>query len=871
MLTRSPWLLLVLALVGIGPAGAAAQENEERPPVVVPPTLVRFVHADYPPEAFAEGVEAAVDLLVVVDAEGKVAEATVQQPVGRGFDEAALAAVRQFEFEPALVDGVPTPVRIGYTYRFQLARREVKKEPGQVVTGVLKERGVGLPIIGAEVTLEGRARTTTDGKGRFALRNIDPGSYKLFVTHSEYKGLESDVVVEEGRTLELSLALDSLVENPYEIVVKGKKEEAVVTRYVLEQRTLETVPGTFGDPVRVVETLPGVARSSYGAGLLIVRGTKPNDSKVFVDGVEVPLIYHFLAGPSVLNPNFLDTIAYYPGNFPTKYGGAVAGIVDVTTQKERPELYSGELDVNLLNVGGYMEGPIGEKGSFRLGARRSYVDAVLLAAFEIADVEGTAVAPVYYDFQAQATWDVDEKHRLGLFWLGSHDALDLVTTAEERSLDIDISTATDFHRLIGSWRYAAGDFSAAVKPYFGFDQANFDTGALNLDARVFSVGGRSDLQLKAARWLTVAGGLEGNWMYADFTGRLPRPRDYYHPGSTITGVKQQGEQDVDDYSLQDDYWKVAPYLDLVFQPVEGFTLTPGFRFESWNHPEGGVLLWDPRFVARWEIGRGWAVKGGVGRFSKPPEPGNVDSTFGNPDLGPEWAMHYSGGLEWQPYSELTVDVQGFYTRSYDLVTATGGFSEGSGGQVETATVDNVGWGRSYGMELLVKHAPTDLFYGWLAYTLSRSELAGFDFIKGDAASAGNTGELQLSAFDQTHILSVVGSLRLGRGWETGLRVRLVSGNPVTPVLGGRFMGDMVAHERVTGPVRSERLSPFFQVDLRVEKKWTFDQWVLTAYLDVQNVTNHPNSELYIWDYRYRDGWKVPGIPILPSFGVNGRF
>jgi TonB family protein len=860
-------LVAVMLVIGLRPG--FAEEAPKAEPVVEPPVLLEFVHAAYPAGAKERGEEAAVDLLVLIDDQGQVAEVSVQESGGPEFDQAALAAVRAFKFSPALMDGQAIPVRIGYTYRFKLEKKSVKKEPGQVISGSIKEKGVGLPVVGAEITLEGRARTTSSGKGTFTLRNIEPGTYQLFVTAGEYKPLEVEVVVAEGKTLELSLLLESTIENPYEIVVKGKKQESVVTKYVLEQRTLETVPGTFGDPVRVVETLPGVARSSFGAGLLIVRGTKPNDTKVFVDGVEVPLIYHFLAGPSVVNPNFLENIGYYPGNYPTQYGDAIAGIVDVTTTKERPDVFGGEVDINLLNAGAYVDGPIGEDGAFRLGVRRSYVDAILAAAFALMDSGGTAVAPVYWDFQAQGTWNVDDNNRLGLFWLGSHDALSLVTSGD--SVDIDLSTGTDFHRVIPSWRFAKKDFSAATKSYLGYDAFNFDTGPLGIDARVYTVGARSDITFSPVSWFTLGGGVDGNWQYANFTGDLPAPRDYYHPGATVTGLSQSGEQDVEPFDLSDDYWRVAPYVDLVFQPVKGLQLTPGFRFESWNHPGGGVLLWDPRFVARWEIGGGVSVKGGVGRFSQPPQPGNVDDTFGNPDLGAEWAMHYSGGVEWQVYDKLLVDVQGYYTRSYDLATSVGGFETGDDGTVNTTTLQNVGYGRSYGMELLIKHAPTDYFYGWIAYTLARSELAGFDQIKGDAAAGGNTGDLVLSPFDQTHILSVVGSVKLGRGWETGARLRLVSGNPVTPVIGGRFSGDTNGYSRITGAIRSERLEPFFQLDVRVEKKWTFDTWILTTYLDVQNVTNHANSEFFIWDYRFRDGWKVPGIPILPSLGISGRF
>jgi len=868
-------LLLVHSVSAFGQEapveGTVTGEEEPKPPVVEPPVLLQFVHAQYPAEAEAQGLEAAVQLLVVVDSEGKVAEIAVQESAGEAFDQAAVAAVAKFEFTPATMDGEPIPVRIGYTYRFKLEEKSVKVEPGQVLSGTVKEKGVGLPVVGAEVTLEGRARTTTNAKGKFTLRRIEPGTYKVFVSASEYKPLATELTLEEGKTLKVSLLLEPAIANPYEIVVKGKKQKVVVTKYVLEQRTLETVPGTFGDPVRVIETLPGVARASYGAGLLIVRGTKPNDTKVFVDGIEVPLIYHFLAGPSVINPNFLQDIGYYPGNYPTKYGEAIGGIVDVTTTKERPDVYGGEVDINLLNAGAYTEGPIGEDGSFRLGVRRSYIDAVLAAVLALADADGFLIAPVYYDFQAQAMWNVNENNRLGIFWLGSHDSLSLVTSEEEDDNGLDLSLQTDFNRVITTWRHAQENFSIVLKPYFGYDGFKFDTGPLELDAKAFLLGTRVDAEYSPEKWFTLNIGADGAWYTANYSGELPTPKDYYHPGSTITGLSLSDEQDVESLEFSDDYWRGSTYFDLVFQPAEGLLLTPGFRIETWHHPGGSVLLWDPRFVARFALGGGVSLKGGIGRFSQPPQPGNLDETYGNPDLGPEWAVHYSAGIEWQPYEKLIIDLQGYYTRTYDLATQAGDFEADEDGEVSTVSFDNGGFGRSYGMELLIKHAPTDYFYGWIAYTLARSELAGFDFIKGDEGAAGNSGELVLSPFDQTHILSVVGSVKLGRGWETGLRLRLVSGNPFTPTVGGRFSGDTNGFSPITGAIRSKRLPAFFQLDARVEKRWTFDSWLLTLYLDVQNITNHANSEFFTWDYRFRESWKVPGIPFFPSLGINGRF
>ena len=854
--------------------GSGVRAEEAAQPEISPPKLLKFVHATYPSKAKEKGLEGAVDLTVVVTVEGMAEEIQVLTSVGHGFDEAAIAAVSQFTFEPAMMDGNPIPVRIGYTYRFKLEKKEVKIEPGQVVSGTIKERGVGLPIVGAEVTIEGKARTSTNNKGEFALKRIAPGTYKVFVNHSEYQQMETDLVVEEGKQLELALRLEPLIDNPYEVVVKGKKQEAVVTRYVLEQRTLETVPGTFGDPLRVVETLPGVARSMFNSGMLIIRGAMPGDSNVFVDGVYVPLLYHFMSGPSVINPNFLDSIDYYPGNFPTRYGGAIAGAVDITPKREAVENWGGELDINLLNAGAFLEGPITDKGGFRLAARRSYVDLVIAAAMKIAGEDGVLVAPFYWDFQGQAYYNIDPDNRVELFWMGSHDSLKLVTqNKEEEGADINLNTAQNFQRVFLTWRNVGEKYSFKFSPYWGIDTVTMDTAGIDMDIALHWIGGRAELNWDPFKWLTIRPGLEGTIAIGDFTGKIPLPMDYYIPGSEISGLGEEQSVETTRMSIGDKYYGAAAYLDFDFRPVESLSLVPGIRGELFHHSGGNIWMWDPRFVARWTVGGGVTLKGGVGRFSMAPDPMYTDERYGNPDLKYQWAMHYSGGVEWAFKDYFSIDVIGYYVHRYDLAIGSDELVESDDG-LKPLMASNDGWGRSYGMEAMIRLSPTERFYGWIAYTLSRSELAGFmaEVDTGDGQGGSETSnKLTLSPFDQTHILSLVGSIKVGRGWETGLRMRFVSGNPTTPFSGGHFVGDSMQFMPVSGGIYSQRLDPFFQLDARVEKKWTFEYWKMSLYLDVQNITNNANSEFEIYDYRFRKKWKVPGIPFFPSLGATGEF
>ena len=103
---------------------AAEDKPEDTPPPaanqVTPPKIVHFEDSPYPPEAEKLGIEANVVLQLDIDREGKVTKATVAEPVGHGFDEAAVEAAKKFTFEPARRGQTPIPVRILYRYGFTL-------------------------------------------------------------------------------------------------------------------------------------------------------------------------------------------------------------------------------------------------------------------------------------------------------------------------------------------------------------------------------------------------------------------------------------------------------------------------------------------------------------------------------------------------------------------------------------------------------------------------------------------------------------------------------------------------------------------------------------------------------------------------------
>jgi hypothetical protein len=113
----------------------------------------------------------------------------------------------------------------------------------------------------------------------------------------------------------------------------------------------------------------------YGFGALVVRGARDGASAVFIDGLRVPNVFHFGFGPSVIAPEMIERIDYYPGNFPVRYGQLTGGVVDVTLRPASADHWRGAAEIDMADAGVFAQGPLGEDTTVSLSVRRSYVDA----------------------------------------------------------------------------------------------------------------------------------------------------------------------------------------------------------------------------------------------------------------------------------------------------------------------------------------------------------------------------------------------------------------------------------------------------------------------------------------------------------------
>ncbi len=874
-------VLAVLAgLIGpVSPARAEEPPPEEPPPLIKNPQLLEFVQAPYPPEAQAAGLEGKVILELEIDVTGAVVSAKVSGPAGHGFDEAALAAAQQFVFAPAEDATGPVPVIIEFEYGFTLTAQpgagegagggegaaEVAEAPVNL-EGVLLEMGTRRLLEGITVRIEPAGSApgsdgldaVTDGEGRYAFRGVPSGEWTVRVRHPGFLEMTGAITIIEGQVTEAKLWLKNQAYGEAGVVGAYQREKVEVTQRTISMAEVRRIPGTFGDPIRVIQNLPGAARAPFGTGLLIIRGSNPEDSGVYVDGIRIPLIYHLGGYESVINPDLVEGVDYLPGGFGVQYGRSMGGAVDVTTKREFGERPHLTWSTDILDSGGMFTASLGKQGQHGVGiaARRSYIDLIIPA---FTRNSGFVAKPRWYDYQLKYIYQGDAPYEFSAMVFGFEDVLiastpDGFAQGTDQDTQGDLGTRYSTHRLVINYeRPLTQTLSLRAIPSFGNDYGEFtlgDSWTATNSQNTFEV--RLELPWEPSEHFRLVPGVDflGGW--AKFSVELPFNPELFAETDPFAEREPYGVSDTQPG------WGPDTYLFAQIRPLadpDQLLITPGVRIGYVTVTEElSQTAIDPRMTVRWAIQDKSRLKGSVGLYSQPPQPFQAYRDDGEPvKLTPQYSLSSTIGFEQDVGQGFHGDIEFFYKHMYDLIV--------NNPELESLNDQffvNEGVGRAYGMEVMLRQDPVGPGFGWISYTLSRSERRdhpGEDFYLFD--------------YDQTHILTGVGGWRLPGDFEISAKAQYVTGNPTSTYASGVYDIDLDSYSAFsTSAYNGERLPPYWSVSARFDKLFTFKTWQLDLYLDLLNAIHGINPEFVIYNYDYTESDYVRGLPIIPSPGFE---
>jgi TonB family protein len=865
---RARGLAVALVAACLLPAPALAQSEDGTATstvplrLVKPPKLVELVPADVPPGTEFPSPQVVVTLRIEVGADGMVGEVAVVEGVGEPFDSAARAAAEAFVFEPGVLnDGRTVPVTV--TFRLTIEQPPPPPPPPEappplVYEGTLLERGTRRPI--PDVLVEARlddgstlTSTLTDARGVFRL-SVEATRFELFADPITHEPLRAPVAGEAGESIKETIYLQARG-SPYEVVVRGRAVRREVVERTISKKEVLRSAGTTGDAIKAVVNLPGVARAAFDGGAIVLRGAAPGDSGTFLEQQEIPQIYHFGGLRSTFNSAFLEELSFIPGNFGPEYGRFVGGVIDVRVRDPAEDTFRAAADINLYDASIVLEGPVSDEVSIGGAFRRSYIDAILPAVIPEDASVGFNTAPRFYDYQVLATWRPSKEHKLRAIWYGSLDRLELLFDDPQTDPAVrgTLSTRVMFHNLLlsSTWEISK-KLRQTISVQGGLQEISFAIGPeFKFDLSTQQLSMRGTWDLKASDWLGLRAGIDARQTFAQLSLNAPQPPKEGERPPPLSTV------DTFDLDIVANNFDPGLFLEARFTPLDkALLVVPSLRTDYYQ--QIGRFTVDPRLLVEYRPLDDTSLRGGVGVYQQQPQPDeSADAQgIGNPNLLPERSVQASLGVQQRLVDVLSLELTGFYKWLDNLVVRNPAFFS----DPTQVPYDNEGVGRIFGLELLLRARIEPDFFGWVAYTFQRS-------YRTDRPGQDE----RLFDFDQPHILTMVGSYELGAGWSVGARFRLVSGNPSTPVTGSLYDVATDVFVPLYGPVNSERLGTFHQLDIRVDKVWTFETWKLNFYVDVQNVYNRQNPEGQQFNFDFSRQQTIGGLPILPILGIKGEY
>ncbi len=718
--------------------------------------------------------------------------------------------------------------------------------------GYVRTRGTKAPLKQISLfVLPLKIRITTDDKGYYKTPEIPEGPFEWVVNasgHERYTENATSTAVSELVTKDFYL--EPLSSGVFETTITAQ-ETNDSSRQTLKTKKAQSLPGAGLDPVRAIQNLPGINRSSGFSARVIVQGSAPQETRYQIDGHEVPLIFHFGGLSSVVSPDLLESVDFYAAGYQVNFGRALGGVINLQTADPFKERWRGSAFVDVFNVGGHAEGPIGEKSSLSVSGRYSYIGPVLGAVAKASDSFNLTTAPTFYDLSSVFTTELSDTLKFKLFSTASRDELKFVTAkgfGEDPLLRGAFRNEVSFFRFIPQLLYrpdsrTEGRLSLGI----GNDSILNEVGTqfFKLNNTAVTARGQYSKQVVDEVWKASIG-MDSRLNWADIDLLLP---SVVNSGGILNPLSTGEQRRTSLKNVQTH--QIGVYTNHEIRPgaQSPWTITPGLRFDYYTTLK--ALEVAPRIATKYKWAEAWSLKAATGLYSQQPGEGESSKDYGNPNLKPTRAVHATVGAE----RSLDLEVgqgskiySGVFGRWFDRLVVP-----------DTSTVySNLGKGRAIGWENLIT-VESKPWFGWISYMLSRS-------------TRWNPSQPEaLSQFDQTHLLTLIGGVDLPRRWKISARVRYVTGTLVTPITGSVFDADNDAYIPLRGPVYSQRQSPFYMVDLRIDKQWIFTKWTLSLYLDIQNLLNRANPEGLQYSYNYSASESVAGYPILPTFGLKGEF
>lgn len=716
------------------------------------------------------------------------------------------------------------------------------------IKGVVIDKSTRQPLEFVNVLVVGLGiGASTDANGNFLITQVPPGIYRLQASFLGYKTELTPEYRVNHVTPYVQIELEEENASLNEVVVTAspfqKVPESPVSLRVIGLQEIEKAPGANRDISKVVQNYPGVAFSPIGyRNDLIVRGGGPSENRFYLDGVEIPNINHFSTqgasgGPvGLIDADLIRSVKFYSGAFPADKGNALSSVLDFSLRDGDMERNSLKATLGASEVSLSSNGHIGNKTSYLVSVRQSYLQALF-------KILGLPFLPAYTDASFKIKTRFDSHNELTLLGLGGIDRMKLNLGIEGEDAEYMFSYLPEINQetytVGGVYRhYSQRHVQAIVLSQSYLNNRNVkyrdndESSEENLTLRLGSIEQETKLRMENTSSWSV-------WkVKAGFDLNYSRYKSNEYRKVFANALREY------DYHTDLSLWRWGMFASVDYAaPDKSFTASMGVRTDGNNYSDKMKELWrqlSPRLSVSYRLVEGLTLSGHVELYYQLPSYTALgfkgeEGEYVNRHLDYISVSQESLGLSWTPNENMELSVEGFYKlyghMPFSLSDQIPLSCKGNDyGTIGNEALSSEAKGRSYGVELMFKWLLTQKLNLSSSLTIFKSEFKD-----------GEQGSYVPSAWDNRFILNMSGTYNFPKHWSLGAKVSCIGGSPYTPY--DVEKSSLVEAWNVQGRAyydysryNQERLPVFGQLDVRVDKTFYLKKCMLGFYLDIQNIT-----------------------------------
>ncbi|WP_375378118.1 TonB-dependent receptor [Phocaeicola plebeius] len=716
------------------------------------------------------------------------------------------------------------------------------------IKGVVIDKSTRQPLEFVNVLVVGLGiGASTDANGNFLITQVPPGIYRLQASFLGYKTELTPEYRVNHVTPYVQIELEEENASLNEVVVTAslfqKVPESPVSLRVIGLQEIEKAPGANRDISKVVQNYPGVAFSPIGyRNDLIVRGGGPSENRFYLDGVEIPNINHFSTqgasgGPvGLIDADLIRSVKFYSGAFPADKGNALSSVLDFSLRDGDMERNSLKATLGASEVSLSSNGHIGNKTSYLVSVRQSYLQALF-------KILGLPFLPAYTDASFKIKTRFDSHNELTLLGLGGIDRMKLNLGIEGEDAEYMLSYLPEINQetytVGGVYRhYSQRHVQSIVLSQSYLNNRNVkyrdndESSEENLTLRLGSIERETKLRMENTSSWSV-------WkVKAGFDLNYSRYKSNEYRKVFANALREY------DYHTDLSLWRWGMFASVDYAaPDKSFTASMGVRTDGNNYSDKMKELWrqlSPRLSVSYRLIEGLTLSGHVGLYYQLPSYTALgfkgeEGEYVNRHLDYISVSQESLGLSWTPNENMELSVEGFYKlyghMPFSLSDQIPLSCKGNDyGTIGNEALSSEAKGRSYGVELMFKWLLTQKLNLSSSLTIFKSEFKD-----------GEQGSYVPSAWDNRFILNMSGTYNFPKHWSLGAKVSCIGGSPYTPY--DVKKSSLVEAWNVQGRAyydysryNQERLPVFGQLDVRVDKTFYLKKCMLGFYLDIQNIT-----------------------------------